>query len=77
MGYNILGTRQIKKALEEYNKPSYNHGFESAWTFYNAVTESLKSSQLSDKLVKLSNFNQFFVDRYVNPYFDIELDSSN
>ena len=71
VGNGVIGTRQMKRALEEWDKPSYDHGINTAWTFYNAVTESLKSSQLSDKLVKLSDFNDMFVNEYLNkhPYF--------
>lgn len=68
-GHNILGTRQMKRALEEYRKPSYDHGLESGWTMYNAITEALKSSQLSNKISKLSDFNTLFRDVILAPYF--------
>lgn len=64
VGHNILGYRQLKRAIQEWHNPSYKHGLQSAWTFYNAVTEALKSCPITSKMTKLSDFNKMFVDYF-------------
>ena len=67
-GHNVLGTRQFKKAMHEWKKPSYDHGIGTAWTFYNAVTEAMKTSQVRDNITKLSQFNTMFKKGIINLY---------
>jgi hypothetical protein len=64
-GRKILALRQFKRAMDEWRQPSHNeHGKGNAWTLYQAITESLKSTPIHNYMEKHRAIERLFVRRY-------------
>ena len=60
-GERIIGPRQFIAAAEEWRKPRHDE-FQprNAWSLYNAVTESLKTSPPQEVMEKHVNLHAYF-----------------
>jgi hypothetical protein len=66
-GREIVSPRQLTATLAEWKKPRHAE-FEprTAWSFYNAVTESLKSSPPADVMERHSGLTNFFDANFID-----------
>lgn len=44
----VINTQRVEKVVQEWDEPSYDHGGRTVWRLFNAVTESLKGSNIQE-----------------------------
>lgn len=87
MSEKLVDSQQMSVIKSEMEKPSFNYGVDpdTAWMFYNHVTQAFKSTHPRDWMKKQSKFHEFMTgevlstshiatkDTYVNPEDDIQM----
>ena len=64
----IINNQQLNIIKQEMNNPSYDYNVDadSAWSFYNHVTHSLKSCHPKQWMRKSKDFHKFMTTKYLN-----------
>lgn len=66
-GHDIISPRQLTVAVKEWRKPSHDaFNPRNAWSLYNAVTESLKTSPPQEVMENHVSLHDFYKERVID-----------